>query len=93
MKNLFHDDNSDKLAKDLRKMMTDNPEAFTQKSKLQCLAFILDRGITRVDWEKLCKLINSTGKYLVPSFNHHRQSKKRTTLASINAMRLFFKDF
>ena len=76
MKNLFHDDNTDKLAKDLRKMMTDNPEAFTQKSKPQCLAFILDRGITRVDWEKLCKLINSTGKYLVPYYTTIDKAKK-----------------
>ena len=57
-------------------MMPDNPEAFTQKSKLQCLAFILDRGITRVDWEKLCKLINSTGKYVVPCYTTLDKAKK-----------------
>ena len=74
VKNLFHDENADQLAKKLRKIMTGNPEEFAQKSKPQCLAFILDRGITRVDWEKLCKLI--TGKYLVPSYTTLDKAKK-----------------
>ena len=45
VKNLFNDENAEQLAKKLRKMMTDNPEEFAQKSKPQCLAFILDSCI------------------------------------------------
>ena len=76
VRNLFNDENADQLAKKLRKIMTDNPEEFEQKSKPQCLAFLLDRGITRVDWEKMCKLINSTGKYLVPCYSELAKAKK-----------------
>ena len=70
-------ENADKLAKLLRKMMTKMPEEFEQKSKAQCLAFILDRGITRVDWEHLCKLINSPGKYQVPCYTELDKEKKK----------------
>ena len=70
-------ENADKLAKLLRKMMIKMPEEFEQKSKAQCLAFILDRGITRVDWEHLCKLVNSPGKYQVPCYTELDKEKKK----------------
>ena len=77
VKTLYQDPNAEKLAKILRKMMRDMPEEFEQKSKAQCLAFILDRGITRVDYEHLCKLVNSPGKYLVPCYNELDKEKKK----------------
>ena len=91
VKNLFHDENADQLAKKLRKIMTDNPEEFAQKSKPQCLAFILDRGITRVDWEHLCKLINATVKYLVPCYTTLDKAKKELRPEGKNNISKIFK--
>ena len=77
VKTLYEDENAEKLAKLMRKMMIKMPEEFKQKSKAQCLAFILDRGITRIDWERLCKLVNSPGKYQVPCYTELDKEKKK----------------
>ena len=54
---------------ELRKLLADPNEKLPQVSRCKCLAFILDRGMTRVDWDETCKLVNESGNYRLPCYS------------------------
>ena len=58
-----------KIGKDLKQFLVDSPEKLPQVSKSRCLAYILDRGMTRIDWEETCKLVNTSGNYRLPCYS------------------------
>ena len=66
------------IGADLRKLLKDSPEKLPQVSKAQCLAYILDRGMTRIDWEETCKLVNTPGNYRLPSYSVLGVEKQKT---------------
>ena len=49
-----------------------------QISRSRCLAYILDRGMTRTDWEDTCKLVNEPGNYRLPNYNSLSLQKQTT---------------
>lgn len=65
-----------KLGQDLRKFITERPVETTQVSKARALAYILDRNMTRIDYEETCKLVNTPGNYLLPSYSVLSEAKK-----------------
>ena len=63
---------------ELRKFLVNPNEKLPQVSKAECLAFILDRDMTRIDWEETCKLVNEPGNYRLPSYNVLSLEKQKT---------------
>ena len=55
----------------LRKLLDDPNEKLPQVSKCKCLSFLLDHGMTCVDWEEICKLVNESGNYRLPCYIVH----------------------
>ena len=66
-----------KIGEDLRHFLEDSPEKLPQVSKDKCLAYILDRGMTRIDWEETCKLVNTSGNYRLPCYSSLGVEKQR----------------
>ena len=56
--------------KDLHERLQDEQEV----TVLKALALLLDRGLSRADWEELCKCVNSTRRILPPY--HHLVKEK-----------------
>ena len=45
------------------------PPEVTKVSKSKALAYILDRSLTKVDYEETCRLVNKPGQYIIPSYS------------------------
>ena len=68
----------EKVGGNLRKSLEDPIEKLPQVSRPKCLAYILDRGMTRVDWEETCKLVNEPGHLRIPCYNTLSGQKQMT---------------
>ena len=71
-------DEPEKLGGPLRKSLVDPIKKLPQISRSRCLAYILDRGMTRTDWEDTCKLVNEPGNYRLPNYNSLSLQKQTT---------------
>ena len=56
-------DEPEKLGGPLQKFLVDPIEKLPQISRARCLAYVLDRGMTRTDWEETFRLVNEPGNY------------------------------
>ena len=65
------------LGKDLRQFITQRPDYRTQIPKHRALAYIMDRHLTRIDYEELCALVNTPEFYLLPCWTVLSQTKKK----------------
>ena len=64
------------LGKDLRQFITQRPEERKQVPKHRALAYIMDRHLTRIDYEELCALVNTPDYYLLPCWTVLSNTKK-----------------
>ena len=53
----------------VRKYFVETPENLPQVSRARCLAYILDRGMTHVDWDETVKLVNTPGNRRLPCYS------------------------
>ena len=59
----------------LQKTLVDPIEKLPQISWARCLAYILDFGMTHIDWKETCWLVNEPGNYLLSNYNNlHTES-------------------
>ena len=77
------------IGAELRKLLKDSPEKLPQVSKAACLAYILDHGLTRVDWEDVCKLVNTPGNYRLPSYSMLGIEKQKNRPIGKNIFSIF----
>ena len=71
-------DEPEKLGGPLRKSLVDPIKKLPQILRSRCLAYILDRGMTRTDWEETCRLVNEPGNYRLPNYNSLSLQKQTT---------------
>ena len=57
------------LAADMRKAISDPPKEVTKISCAQASGLILDRGLTKTDWEEIARSVNSCGVRVVPGWD------------------------
>ena len=64
------------LGTKLRKFITQPPHQMSRVSEVRALAYILDRGLTKTDYEETCKLVNEPGHYILPCYSLLDKEKK-----------------
>ena len=69
--------NPEEVGDDLRKFFIDTPQKLPKVSNARCLAYILDRGMTHVDWDETVKLVNTPGNRRLPSYSVLSEEKKK----------------
>ena len=62
-------DDPEELGTKLRKFITQPPHEMTRVSNVKALAYILDRGMTKIDYETTCNLVNEPGHYILPCYS------------------------
>ena len=76
LKNMSED--PEKVGGELRKLLVDDSNGkLPQISRSKCLAYILDRSMTREDWDATCRLVNTPGNYRLPSYSVLAEEKKK----------------
>ena len=75
LKNMNED--PQQIGGDLRKLLANPNEKLPQVSKSKCLAYILDRGMTLVDWNETCNLVNEQGNYRLPCYSRLQVEKQK----------------
>ena len=73
MKHLMED--PEVLAQELRDFVTKKPQPLGQVKRNIALAYILDCGMTKCDYEKTCALVNSQGTSILPCWDVVSQEK------------------
>ena len=60
--------NPQEVGEKVRKYFVDTPEHLPQVSRSRCLAYILDRGMTHIDWDETVRLVNTPGNRRLPCY-------------------------